>query len=108
MPQPVHIELAVPGLALGWVVAEGCSAGTSPPGLLLLARLSSDEPRATPVKDGQATKTPPESTHVLGVIYAPAELSLEAGVAAARMGDLLSRFGHAEATAGILGSGQDR
>lgn len=40
MPLSVKIELAVPGLALGWVVAENCSAGPSPPGLLEEVRVA--------------------------------------------------------------------
>ena len=75
--------------------------------LLLLARLPSDAPCATPVKDSQATKTHPETARVLGVIYAPAELSREADAAAERMANLLTRFGHAHATAGLLHSGGD-
>lgn len=73
--------------------------------LLLLSRLPSDEPCATPVKDSQATKTHGGTTRVLGVIYAPAGLSSEADAAAERMADLLMRFGRARANAGLLHSG---
>ena len=34
MGDSVQLDLGVPGVALGWVVAEGCHAGPSPPGLL--------------------------------------------------------------------------
>jgi DNA/RNA-binding domain of Phe-tRNA-synthetase-like protein len=75
--------------------------------LLLLARPPSDAPCATPVKDSQATKTHQDTTRVLGVIYAPVALSSEAGTAVERMADLLTRFGRARATAGLLRSGGD-
>ena len=68
--------------------------------LLLLARLPSDAPCATPVKDSQATKTRPGTRAVLGVVYAPALLAREAEAAAVRMGALMARFCGAEIASG--------
>jgi len=75
--------------------------------LLLLSRLPSDTACASPVKDSQSTKTHQATTRVLGVIYAPEALSSEAGAAAERMADLITRFGQTRAAAGILRSGGD-
>jgi hypothetical protein len=75
--------------------------------LLLLSRLPSDTACASPVKDSQATKTHQATTRVLGVIYAPEALSSEAGAAAERMAQLITRFGQTRATAGLLRSGGD-
>ncbi len=69
--------------------------------LLLLARLPEDLPCATPVKDGQATKTHPGTKRVLGVVYAPASLRAEAEAAARRMADLLASHAGAAVTAGV-------
>jgi DNA/RNA-binding domain of Phe-tRNA-synthetase-like protein len=57
--------------------------------LLLLARMPEDLPCATPVKDSQATKTHGGTRDVLGVIYAPISLALEAREAARRMAQLM-------------------
>lgn len=73
--------------------------------LLLLARLPTDEPCASPIKDSQATKTHEGTTRVLGVVFAPAALAMEAGDAAQHMGDLMSRFCGATVAAGRLSHG---
>ena len=70
--------------------------------LLLLARLPADEPCASPIKDSQATKTHEGTARVLGVVYAPSPMADEAGAAAQRMGDLMSRFCGAATMAGQL------
>lgn len=70
--------------------------------LLLLARLPSDEPCATPVKDSQATKTHEGTTRVLGVIYGPEALSREVESAAARMASLVESHCGAQASWGLL------
>jgi DNA/RNA-binding domain of Phe-tRNA-synthetase-like protein len=63
--------------------------------LLLLARLPEETPCATPVKDSQATKTHAGTQDVLGAIYAPVPLALEAREAARRMAQLMEM--HCEA-----------
>jgi DNA/RNA-binding domain of Phe-tRNA-synthetase-like protein len=75
--------------------------------LLLLSRPPTDTPCASPVKDSQATKIHQATARLLGVIYAPEALSSEAGAAAKRMAELITRFGKARASAGLLRSGGD-
>jgi len=79
MPLPVHIELEVAGLALGWVVAERCSAGSSPPGLLEEVRKAA----GAAVSERDSARSVAKKTTVR---------------------DLL-RFGRARANAGLLHSG---
>ncbi|MGC8722546.1 MAG: phenylalanine--tRNA ligase beta subunit-related protein [Acidobacteriota bacterium] len=71
--------------------------------LLLVARLPSDLPCASPVKDSQATKTHAGTRRALGIVYAPRALAAEAKAAAGRMADLMARFAAAEVTWGHLG-----
>jgi DNA/RNA-binding domain of Phe-tRNA-synthetase-like protein len=70
--------------------------------LLLVARLPSDEPCASPIKDCQATKTHDGTRRVLGVIYAPADSAGAAEGAARRMASLLGTHCGATAAAGLL------
>lgn len=70
--------------------------------LLLLARLPSDVPCATPVKDSQATKTHTGTAEALGVVYAPAPLAREARLAAERMAVLFEAYCGARAECGGL------
>jgi DNA/RNA-binding domain of Phe-tRNA-synthetase-like protein len=68
--------------------------------LLLVSRLPSDEPCATPVKDSQATKTHDGTTRILGVVYAPDSMLREAEAAASRVAELFSRFCGARTVSG--------
>lgn len=68
----------------------------------VFARLPSDEPRATPVQDSQATKTHAGTKAALGVVYAPESLAREAERPAAVMAGLMTRFCGAEAISGFV------
>jgi DNA/RNA-binding domain of Phe-tRNA-synthetase-like protein len=70
--------------------------------LLLVARLPSDEPCGTPVKDSQATKTDDGTRRALGIVYGPASLRAEVAAATARMADLLQRHAGATVVHGVL------
>ncbi len=70
--------------------------------LLLVARLPSDRPCATPVKDSQETKTDVSTRRALGVVYGPAGLHDAVRDATARLADLLSRHAGSTVRWGML------
>jgi len=70
--------------------------------LLLTARLPTDRPCATPVKDSQETKTDASTTRTLGIVYGPAVLRDAVRDATARLADLLTRHAGAKVEWGVL------
>ncbi|MEW5764116.1 MAG: phenylalanine--tRNA ligase beta subunit-related protein [Acidobacteriota bacterium] len=57
--------------------------------LLLAATLPGDVPCGSPVKDSQATKVAPDTTRILGVVYAPSAMADQAREVADRLARLL-------------------
>ena len=71
--------------------------------LLLAARLPSDLPCATPVKDCQETKTDEATREALAVVYGPVALHEEVGRATRELAELLQTFGNGAVRYGVEG-----
>lgn len=70
--------------------------------LLLVARLPSDRPCATPVKDSQETKTDAATRRALGIVYGPIALRDEVMAATARLAGILGVHARSTVAWGVL------